>query len=240
VKDGMNDVIEGIFRSGLVEDASGAKYTHDTSAVTFQTGRVLYDAVRTLKPEKTLEIGMAFGVSTLFICQAHQDNGAGHHTAVDPNERDAYHGIGLLNMERASLTGRLRFYEEPSQQVLPQLWLREEQFDFAFIDGGHLFDQAFVDFYYIDKLLKIGGCVAVDDLWMPAVRKVISFALRNLQYELIRPFGKADRTDPTVILGRFGRHPLGRDWRLKLVPENVALLRKLGEHERRWYHYRTF
>jgi predicted O-methyltransferase YrrM len=39
--------------------------------------------VRELRPELTLEIGFAYGVSTLFITEALRQNGRGHHIVVD-------------------------------------------------------------------------------------------------------------------------------------------------------------
>ena len=194
-------------------------------------------------PDSTLEIGVGYGISTLFMCQAHRDNGAGCHTAIDPREEKAFKSIGLLNVERANLKDILRFYHAPSDEVLPQLWAQNERFDFAFIDGNHRFDYALVDFFYIDKLLNIGGLVAFDDLWIPGVRKVASFVLKNKPYKLVGP--PATRSTPAWrrIL-RTGRrilqNPLGRDWALKFVPQNVALLKKMADDGRGWKFDRAF
>src|SRR5512145_68449 len=97
----MNEIIAQIFSTGYVEDAQGERYPHGNSSVTFEVGTLLYDLVRALKPDKTLETGMAYGISTLFICQAHRDNGAGCHTAIDPFQEQTFKSIGLANIERA-------------------------------------------------------------------------------------------------------------------------------------------
>jgi predicted O-methyltransferase YrrM len=83
----MNEIIAQIFSTGYVEDAQGKSYPNSTSSVSFEAGALLYDLVRTLKPDKTLETGMAYGISTLFICQAHRDNGAGCHTLTPSRSR---------------------------------------------------------------------------------------------------------------------------------------------------------
>ncbi len=239
----MNEVIEQIFRTGRVEDAQGESHENLISSVTFEAGTLLYDLVRTLKPARTLETGMAYGISTLFICQAHRDNGGGSHTAIDPLEERRFKSIGLANIERAHLKDVLRFYQAPADEVLPQLCAQHERFDFAFIDGNHLFDYALVDFFYIDKLLNIGGHIAVDDLWIPAVRSVVSFVLRNKAYKLVRPSSKHKTPKWTRVL-RTGRrivqNPLGRDWALKFVPQNVALLQKVSAERRDWTRQRAF
>ncbi len=239
----MNDIIEQIFRSGYVEDAQGKIDECSASSVTFEAGALLYDFVRAVKPEKTLEIGMGYGISTLFMCQAHRDNGAGCHTAIDPFEEKAFKSIGLLNVERANLKDILRFYHAPSDEVLQQLYAQNERFDFAFIDGNHRFDYALVDFFYIDKLLNIGGQVAFDDLWMPGVRKVASFVLKNKPYKLVCP--PSTRSMPVWRrMLRTGRrilqNPLGRDWALKFVPQNVALFKKMANDSRGWKFHRAF
>jgi predicted O-methyltransferase YrrM len=239
----MNRVIEQIYRSGCVEDAQGNTYRHNAFSVTLEAGALLYDCVRAWKPEKTIEIGMGYGLSTLCICQAHHDNGSGSHTAIDPLEDTLFKSIGLLNLERAELKQALRFYQARSDEVLPQLCAQKERFGFALIDGSHLFDYVLVDFFYIDKLLNVGGHVAFEDLWMPGVRKVASFVLKNRRYILVRPPSKPAPLVWRHVL-RTGRrilqNPLGRDWPLKLVPQNVAIFKKTAEDSRGWQFHRAF
>ena len=239
----MNEVIDQVFSTGYVEDAQGNRYKSSASSVSLEAGTLLYDLVRTLKPDKTLETGMAYGISTLFMCQAHRDKGGGCHTAIDPFQEWNFKSIGLANIERAQLKDVLRFYQAPSHEVLPQLCAQHERFDFAFIDGNHRFDYALVDFFYIDKLLNVGGHVALDDLWIPSVRKVASFVLKNTPYKLVRISSKHQTPKWTRVL-RTGRrivqNPFGRDWALKFVPQNVALLQKLGAEHRSWQYQRAF
>jgi predicted O-methyltransferase YrrM len=239
----MNEVIERVFRGGFVEDAQGHAPTTVASSVTREAGTLLYDLVRAFRPDRTLETGMAHGISTLCICQAHRENGTGSHTAIDPFQESIFKSSGLATLERAHLRDLLRFYQAASHDVLPQLCAQGERLDFAFIDGDHRFDYALVDLFYIDKLLNVGGHVAVDDLWLPSVRRVVSFAVKNMPYELVRPPSTTATPRWTRLL-RTGRrivqNPLGRDWALKFVPENVAVLRKTGADRRGWDHYGAF
>lgn len=213
------------------------------SSVTPETAAVLYDFVRLMKPGKTLEIGMAHGKSTLSICQAHRDNGAGSHIAIDPLQETKFNSAGLANIERAGLKDILRFYEANADEALPRLCAEGERIDFAFIDGNHRFDYTLVDFFYIDKMLTLGGHVAFDDLWILPVRKVVSYVLKNTPYKLVRlasqqttPLGKR-----VLRMGRrVVQNPLGRDWALKVVPQNVAILQKVGEGPRRSWDHRAF
>ena len=54
---------------------------------------------------------------------------------------------------------------------------------FAFIDGWHTFDYTFIDFFYIDRILDVGGVVVFDDTNdYLAVRKVVRYALTHRAY----------------------------------------------------------
>ena len=239
----VNLVIEEIYQSGFVKDENNKTYSHDVASVTFQAGSILYDLIRQLKPSYTIEIGMAYGLSTLFICQALQDNGKGHHIAIDPLQDELYQSIGLLNIARANLSARLTFYQAGSEEILPQLVAQEKIVDFAFIDGNHLFDNAFIDFFYIDRLLQTQGYLAIDDIWMLGVRKVASFIQKNKPYQLVRPPDSVKT--PLGLWGlrlgrRFLQNPLGQDWKLKLIPENIALFKKLDADKREWDFHREF
>jgi len=204
---------------------------------------VLYDFVRIVKPAKTLETGMAHGKSTLSICEAHRANGAGSHIAIDPLQETKFGSNGLANIERAGLKDILRFYQAPADEVLPRLCADGEEIDFAFIDGNHRFQYVLVDFFYIDKMLKVGGHVAFDDLWLPAVRKVVSFVVKNIPYKLVPPVSNPNTPLRARVL-RAGRrivqNPLERDWVLKLVPQNVAILQKTGDDRAGSLDHRAF
>jgi predicted O-methyltransferase YrrM len=238
----VNAVIDAIVRSGRVTDAEGNTY-NPVSAVSLESGALLYDVVRRTKPRRTLETGMAYGMSTLFICQALEDNGVGCHGAIDPFQECEFKSIGVLNVERAGLSHRFRLYQDSSDVVLPQMCAEGGKIDFAFIDGWHLFDTTLVDFYYIDKLLEVGGHVAFDDLWMPSVRKAVSFVLRNKPYELVRTRSRhpAPWWKRTLRIGRRAlQDPLERGLRLKFVPQNVAVLRKTAADSRTFDFHRAF
>ena len=144
----------------------------------------MYRAIQETGAEVTLEIGMAHGISTLFMCQAHFDRSYGYHIAIDPYEVSKWKSTGLNNVERAGFKKHLEFHGQSSHEVLPKLLEDNLKIDLALSDGGHLFDFSMVEFFYLDRLLKPGGLIFFDDLWMPSTRKVISYILRNRMYEV--------------------------------------------------------
>lgn len=262
----MNSLIEHIYETKSVEDPEGNSLNPFPTAIRYDQGMTIYELIRRMKLENTLEIGMAYGLATLFICQAHHDNGVGRHIAIDPMESSLFKSIGLSNIRKAGLDHVFDLFEAPSYEILPQLLSNGEQFDFAFIDGMHLFDYTLVDFFYIDRLLKPGGYIMVDDVWMPAIRKVLAFILRNKIYRLAPEFFwklpplwkrslkftknvvqdpferyQARRFIKNIIRDPFDLYSVGfAGFLLARGRLNYWVIQKVSDDERNWDHYKTF
>lgn len=166
------------------------------SAIPFEEGMLIQQMILESEDVKTtLEVGCAYGASSMFICQALAHVGGTKHIIIDPFEMGSghtgpdagYEGIGLLNVKRAGFEQLVEFYADPSYRRLPLLEAAGVKLDFAFIDGMHTFDYVLTDFFYIDKMLRVGGVVVFDDLSYASIRKVCRYIMRNLPYEAIRP-----------------------------------------------------
>lgn len=136
-----------------------------------------------LQPRRTLEIGMAFGGSAVVFTSTHRD--VGHmankqHTALDPFQTSVWADAGILTVERAALAGFLDFRPRLSSQELPTILEKQDWIDFAYIDGSHLFEDVFVDFYFVGRLLSEKGVVLFDDSSCSHVQKVLRFIRKNL------------------------------------------------------------
>lgn len=243
----MNVLLNTIYRSSVVEDAKGNHINPFPTSIPFKTGAILYHFLRNHNLHNTIEIGMAYGLSTLFLCQAHDDKGSGHHIAIDPVQDSTWQSIGLLNIEKAGLSKFLQFYNCPSFIALPQLAAQGRRFDFAFIDGRHHFDFALVDFFYIDLMLNIGGYVAFDDLWMPALRKLISYIVTNRAYEVIPlPTLSKDKDDRpslsqiTYTTSHFLRNLIQGNAPFRVPNTKVCILKKIAEDDRAWNFHHPF
>jgi predicted O-methyltransferase YrrM len=146
---------------------------HRSTSILPEEGELIARLLRGREIGATLETGFAYGCSAAYILSA---TGAPH-VAVDPYAA-SYGEIGLRNLAALGLAGRLELIRLPSDVALPRLVERGLRVDFAFIDGGHLFEQVFVDWYYVDKLLRLGGLVMFHDRWLQPVQLIASF-LRN-------------------------------------------------------------
>jgi predicted O-methyltransferase YrrM len=243
----MNEVIEQIYRTKRCEDSEGREIDPFTAGVPYHDGTLLYRMIRETRARRTLEIGMAYGLSTLFMCQALRDNGGGVHVVMDPVQTTEWKSVGILNVEKAGFGDMVRFHEEPSHAVLPRLVSEGEKFDLVFIDGYHVFDAVMLDFYYADKLIRKGCYIAFHDLWLPSIRKAVAFILRNRRYKIVNQFS----SEPERRMRRIGKF-LKALWRnpfdiySSAFMENdytqcgLLVVEKYGDDQRLWTHYRSF
>src|SRR6185369_7342011 len=102
---------------------------------------LVYEMIAATGATRAIEIGMAFGVSTLCIADALRRNGADARlTSIDSHQTAGWHAAGLHLVRRAGYESIVTLLEEPSQLALPRLAAEGQQFDFGFIDGWHTFD----------------------------------------------------------------------------------------------------
>ncbi|NJK39098.1 MAG: class I SAM-dependent methyltransferase [Oscillatoriales cyanobacterium RM2_1_1] len=139
-------------------------------------------------PRKTLEIGLAYGASALAILaslrEVHPDNNY-LHTAIDPFQKTAWKNSALVAIEEENLQENFRFLSDFSCFALPSLYKSEEKFDLVYIDGSHLFEDVLVDFYFVSRLLTLGGVILFDDCSDNHINKVIQFIKSNYRDFLV-------------------------------------------------------
>jgi predicted O-methyltransferase YrrM len=169
-------------------------------------GAALRDWVRREQARQTLEIGLGYAISTLFICEALLANdGNVRHVAVDayqfeslPGHRTLYGGAGVANLEEAGVRDLVELIVERSETALPRLLSEDRSFDLAFVDGNHRFEGVFLDLAYCGKLLRPSAVVFADDLQLPAVRKAVQFCVSNLGWT-IEDEGREDEHEWIVL-----------------------------------------
>jgi predicted O-methyltransferase YrrM len=216
--------LERAYRDGSLPDATGEPVLLAPHSVGADLGAALRDLAIAEGAERTIEVGLALGVSALWLCEAVMGRD-GRHVAIDPFQERSWNGAGLRTLRDAGVEAMVEVIEEESQLALPRLASEGRQFDFAFVDGDHRFEGVFLDLYYMTRLVKPGGLVVVDDMWMPAVRTAVAYLEKNL----------ATTLEPDALPGafRWRRRPLSRG-----VPSgtgDTAVLRLPTERpELRW------
>jgi predicted O-methyltransferase YrrM len=177
-------LVEEILQTKQVRTVDGAATLPLKDATDAEIGALLQRLIEEKRPAVTLEIGLAYGVSGLFICEALARVGGKKHIAIDAFQSTIWSGIGIHHLRQAGFGGLVELREQLSQDALPQLVTEGVKVDFAFIDGSHAFDQKMVDFFYVDRLLNLGGIVAFDDCNWSSVHHVCRFIAINSAYRV--------------------------------------------------------
>jgi predicted O-methyltransferase YrrM len=158
---------------GVLHEIDGA------TRINMDEGLWMHELCRKIKPGRTMEIGFAYGFSTVYFLAALKANGMGVHVAMDPFEHTEWHGIGLQKVHDLGMDGSFRFMEEYDVTGIPALIREGLKYEVIFIDGNHRFDDVLIDFTLADYVCADGGFIILDDLWMPAIQKAAAFIASN-------------------------------------------------------------
>ncbi len=119
-------------------------------------GRMLSVLVHCMQANRILEIGTAYGYSTLWMALALPP--AGHIWTIDPDtERTA---IAQAYLERAGKADAVEFINQPALEVLPSFYARN--LDIVFIDAVKTEYEDYLDLCV--PMLKRSGLVLIDNL----------------------------------------------------------------------------
>ena len=176
-----------MIETGTSIDSEGKKIKIDSTS-TLNNIRIIRESMLSFKPVKTLEIGLGDGASALTILSTlrEQSQAGFAHTAIDPFQKKNAGGSSIRVITDEGFSNHFRFFEDYSAITLAMLVKEKEKFDFVFIDGSHIFEDVFLDFYYSSILLNNGGYMLFDDCTDPHISKVIKFIKSNYS-EILEP-----------------------------------------------------
>jgi predicted O-methyltransferase YrrM len=180
-------VIERLLHDGtVVAWSDGTVHGLFPVAVGAAEGEALREWVLREGATLTIEIGLGYGISALFVCEGLLSDGdtTAKHVVVDPYQAARFGNCGLQVLEEAGVASLVEHHAEESQIALPRFVSEGRRFDLAFVDGNHRFDGILLDLVYLGRLLHPGAIVLVDDYQLPAVARAASFCLTNLGWRL--------------------------------------------------------
>jgi cephalosporin hydroxylase len=175
-------VLEDMLETKQTTGKSGKIFQNLPALSTLNNLRVIQQLMDLLNPINSLEIGFAFGGSGLVFTNWYLQKGLKEnrqHTAIDPFQHQLWDDSGLLAIECAGLAGYLEHIEGFSSIALPRLLKETKRYSIIYIDGSHIFEDVFIDFYYCARLLDDQGCLLLDDSTDKHVAKVIHFIRTN-------------------------------------------------------------
>ena len=181
----VRGVIDRLVRDGaVIAKADGTRHTIFPVAISAKDGDVLRKWVVHEGARHTIEIGLGYGMSALYICEGLVANGHADacHVVVDPFQTSRFADCGLQAIEEAGLRFLVEHHVEKSHFVLPRLLSEGRRFSLGFVDGNHHFDGVFLDLYYLGLLVQRGGIIILDDYRLPGIRRAVAFFVTNLNW----------------------------------------------------------
>ena len=91
----MDPLLQIILDSKSVVTKDGVNRPLGENHIPEDEGNFLQRAIREAKPQVSLEVGCAYGVSSLYICEALRHVGATKHIIIDVYQRAMFDGIGF-------------------------------------------------------------------------------------------------------------------------------------------------
>ena len=231
--------IQNIIQSKIMTTLHSTTKLH--SNVNPREGDLLSTIIKDHQHSNVLEIGMAYGVSSMYMLIALQDNKHQHNlpsvslTSIDPNQSTQWKNIGVDNVAAIKMTHHHTLIEEVSEIALPMLWKasRENkshqtpstqyQYDLIFIDGFHTFDNTLMDVYFAVRLVKMFGFIIIDDIQHPGVKHVSEYI--NTNYKHLKRINYADPVFST------NKH---------YTSKTMGIYQKISKDTRTWDFHKAF
>ena len=191
----------------------GKKLIKVHSSVNFKEGQFIFNMIKKHDYKKCAEVGLAFGISAMYILHAIHSYRNNYLISIDPCQTEQWKNMGVKLIKEAGLSKNHTLMEEKSYTALPKLLEKygEGSFDFIFIDGWHTFDYTLVDFFYADLLVRVGGMIIVDDVLHSGVNRFENYVKCNYDF-----------------------------YRKLESPKTVGCFKKLRKDDRSWDFHRDF
>src|SRR5687767_10094106 len=132
--------VQEIFESNTIEvDDTGSRipvHSHTTK----EQCLFLQQIFDQIKPARTLEVGFAYGISSLFILEKHREyhSSPEAHIVIEP---DHYWGNAALhNIKKEGLEQYLKIERDFSDKILTRLFHEKHSIQYAYIDTTKVFD----------------------------------------------------------------------------------------------------
>lgn len=245
---GMNQFLEDVYSGKPLYTKTGLPirfHSHTSKDQCLFLQKIIADN----KFSRSVEIGLAFGMSAIAIAEVIIENG-GQHTVIDKFQVSDWGSNGLQLIEQAGYKDAVEFHEDYSHVALPAFLSEGRTFDFAYIDSTKLFDYLLVDFFFIDKMLTEGGIIVFDDAAFPGIRKLLRYLSQLPHYKVYDSFKKnlPNSYDGTIagILRKLPKAEkylspkiLQSDYSMGIGTYCVAL-QKLGEDSRKYDWHKDF
>jgi predicted O-methyltransferase YrrM len=169
----MLALVKNILETRTVEDQEGNKFPLH-SETNIQQCEFLQKIMEKVDASLCIEIGLAYGMSSLHICEYLARKNSPRFISIDPYQSD-WNDIGLFNLKKCGFDRFTEFHRDFSHNVLPKLLVSGLRIDFAYVDTCKIFDVVLLDAVYLTRLLKVGGMLVFDDCDRPGIKRMARY-----------------------------------------------------------------
>ncbi|MDP9318811.1 MAG: class I SAM-dependent methyltransferase [Actinomycetota bacterium] len=178
-------------------------HLHMPGQMWFEDRRVLYEAVRALRPERCFEIGTWLGGgSTLVIARALRENGSGklHTIEIMPD----VHADAIRSYERHApeLRPFVEFHQGDYEAVFPELIKRAGGVDFFVVDGAEDGTQTMEQFEFFDAVSHPSTGLFAHDWESEKSRHVRPHLEQSDRWDVVRTAGPPKSVGLAVAVRR--------------------------------------
>ncbi len=183
----MLKLLEEIFEKGTIEINSNGERIELHSHTPKEQGVFLQNLYEKVNPVRSLEVGLALGISTLFILEKAREKLKTDktHIVIEPLP---WGNAAIHNIQKEGLSGYVDIRNALSDVVIPAMYLNDERIQFAYVDTTKIFDTIMQDFYFIDKILDVGGVIVFDDASTGGISMVMRFINSLPHYKIVERF----------------------------------------------------
>ena len=143
------------------------------SNISINEGLFLFDLIKKYKPKKLMEIGLACGTSAAFMLLAMDKKSK--LISVDPFQKFQWDSFGLLVVDEIIKENKLLKSNHKWMPYYSHAFfnIKNNKFDFCFIDGDHSYEGTMIDLVGCHNLLEKNGLLVIDDVLHGPVKKAL-------------------------------------------------------------------
>ncbi len=164
---------------------------------------LLFYLTHHMKPILTSETGFNYGMTaSAFLCAHALNNLKGGHVPIQNRALDINDGVGAYTLKRLRMENYQIMEHEPCI-VLPEMLLQRLAPDLrlAYINGNDAYDEAMLEFYYLDRQTLPTGIIAINTHQSTERKDLLKFIKK------FRPEYKIAETDCGIALIQRERLP---------------------------------
>jgi predicted O-methyltransferase YrrM len=183
------------------------------SSIKSEEGLTIYNTIIQNNFTKCLEIGMGYGISSIYILLALKKsiNNDKKLVSIDMLESKQWKNFGMKILKFFEMIKYHQLIENMHYIELPKIVEMKENFDFIFINSWYSFENMIVILFYCSKILRKDGIIVINEIYQPNIYKCIKFIDNNYKF-----------------FKKINSHP------------SLAVYKKIIDDNRSWDYYNNF